>query len=374
MKIAVNARFLIKDALEGFGHYTHELMSRIVRDHPEDEFLFYFDRPFANSFIYSDRVTGVEVFPPARHPILFYLWNEFALKRQLRKATPDVFFSPDSFLPIGLGCPSVITVHDVAHRPYPDAISFAQRKYYDYFMPKFLKEASQVITVSEFSKQEILKYYSIPEDHISVVYNGIGSQYVPLLEEEQQVIRSQFTEGKPYFLFVGAIHPRKNVARLIEAYSLFRRHSDSNMQLLIAGRKSWDFTEVDDALKLSQYQNDIRFTGYVPVETLAKITASAYALCYVSLYEGFGLPVVEAMACGVPVILSAASAQSEVAGDAGVPTDPLHVSEIANAMKRISGDQTLRKNMIEAGIERSRVFSWDVAAKDTYRILHDATK
>lgn len=374
MKIAVNTRFLIKDALEGFGHYTLEIMSRIVRDHPEDEFLFYFDRPFEKTFLYSDRVTGVEVFPPARHPLLFYVWNAFALKRQLRNAKPDVFFSPDSFMPLGLDCPSVITVHDVAHRPYPDAIAFAQRKYYDYFMPRFLKSASHVITVSEFSKQEILKYYSIPEKHISVVYNGIGDQYVPLDEEVQHAIRMQFTDGKPYFLFVGAIHPRKNVARLIQAYSLFRQQTDSNLQLLIAGRKSWDFAEVDQALETSAYRKDIRFTGYVPVESLAKITASAFALCYISLYEGFGLPVVEAMACGVPVIVSTDSAQSEIAGEAGLPTDPLSIPDIAEAMTKISSDPTLRKQMIDSGHKRSRRFSWDVAARDTYNILQNATR
>ncbi len=372
MKIAVNARFMLKDKMEGFGHYTHEIMSRIVRDHPQDEFYFYFDREFPKELLYSDRVTGTKLFPPARHPLLFYIWYQFSLYTSLHKIKPDVFFSPGSFLPLGLRYPSVITVHDVAHRPYPDAISKTQRKYYAYFMPRFLKESSTVITVSEFSKKEILKYYPMSEEKIAVIYNGIGSDYKPLSTVGQDEVRVQFSQGRRYLLFVGAIHPRKNVARLIEAYTLFRTTTDTDMKLLIVGRKSWDYTAVDQAIAASSYRDDIVFTGYIPAETLAKITASAHALCYISLYEGFGLPVAEAMACGVPVMVSADSAQAEIAGDAGFKVDPLDIAHVARGMQQLSRDSALRSSLVQAGLERSRFFSWEVAAKDTYTILRTA--
>jgi glycosyltransferase involved in cell wall biosynthesis len=372
MKIAVNARFMLRDKMEGFGHYTHEIMSRMVRDHPEDEFYFYFDRKFSRDYLYSDRVTGKTLFPPARHPFLFYLWYQFTLNSALRKIKPDVFFSPGSFLPLGLQCPSVITVHDVAHRPYPDAISAVHRKYYAYFMPRFLKESSAVITVSEFSKQEILKYYPISDEKITVIYNGIGNDYRPFSHEEQHAVRMQFTQGHRYFLFVGAIHPRKNIARLIEAYTLFRQNTDTNIKLVIAGRKSWDYTTVDQAMAASAYRSDIVFTGYVPAGMLATITGSALALCYISLYEGFGLPVAEAMACGIPVMVSENSAQAEIAGDAGFIVDPMDITQIARGMQQLTGDSSLRDKLSQAGIERSRFFSWDVAAKATYTALKAA--
>lgn len=369
MQIAVNTRFLIKERLEGFGHYTHEILSRIVQNHIEHTYRFYFDRPFSPEFLYSNQVKGKALFPPARHPLLFYLWYQFSLRRAINSCLPDVFFSPDSFMPLRLQCPSVITVHDIAHQCYPEAISWAQRQYYSHFMPRFLNEAAAVITVSEFSKREILKHYPVSAEKITVIYNGIGAAYKPLPEVERQEIRQQYTQGCPYFLFVGAIHPRKNVARLIEAYTLFRTAGGEQVKLLIAGRKSWDYGDVEQAIAASPYLADIVFTGYVSSSMLAKITASAHALCYVSLYEGFGLPVAEAMACGVPVIVSQDSAQSEIAGDAGLHVDPMNIESIMHGMQQVISDNKLREQLVQAGSERSKIFSWDVAAHKTYAIL-----
>jgi glycosyltransferase involved in cell wall biosynthesis len=369
MRIAVNARFLMKEQLEGFGHYSHEILSRITTGHPDDSFDFYFDRRFADQFMYGDNVYGKVLFPPARHPVLFYLWNQLALRNALHRTKPDIFFSPDSFMPLRLNCPSVITVHDVAYKPYPQGVSRMQRLYYEYYMPRFLREAKHVITVSEFSKQEILKYFDIDDQKISVVYNGIGAGYQSASAEMQQAIRTRYTRGLPYFLFVGAIHPRKNVAGLIDAYSEFRKRHDQKIALLIAGRKSWKYQDVDQAIARSPYRDDIIISGYVPVGTLAQITAGATALCYLSYYEGFGLPVAEAMASGVPVIVSKESAHAEVAGPAGLQVDPLSIEEIVVAMWHVVSDPVLRESRIAAGLERSKIFSWDRAADRTYELI-----
>lgn len=371
MHIAVNARFLIPGKLEGFGHYSHEILSRIARDHREDTLSLYFDREFSPQWLYGPHVQGVRVMPQARHPVLFYLWFQHTLKRALENARPDVFFSPDSFMPLGLKCPSVITIHDVAHQPFPEAISLAQRIYYRKYMPVFVKEARAILTVSEFSKREILKYYPAAEDKVTVIYNGIGDDYKPLPEEMRSRIRQHLTGGAPYFLFVGAIHPRKNVARLIEAYTLFRKSTRSDIKLVIAGRKSWDYKEVDRAIAGSPWRRDILVTGYLPADELARITAAAFALCYVSLYEGFGLPVAEAMACGVPVMVSRDSAQAEVAGPAGFLTDPLDTADISQCMQDITQDQELRARLIAEGLGRSTLFSWEAAAQHTYEVLKE---
>jgi len=372
MHIAVNTRFLIPGTFEGFGHYTHELLSRMVTAHPEDVYDFYFDRRIPHQFLYTDQVHGHTLFPPARHPLLFYLWYQWTLRHTLRKTGPDVFFSPDSFMPLGLKIPAVITVHDVAHRHYPEGVSWAHRKYYDVFMPKFIREAKRIITVSRFSRDEILQYYPEAEGKVEVVYNGVGPEYAPLDENAQQEIRDWISAGTPYFLFVGAIHPRKNVAGLINAYAHYRRIHKTKTKLVIVGRKSWDYADVNQATQQSGVFEDIIFTGYVPMEKLAGITASALALCYISLYEGFGLPVAEAMQCGVPVIVTSGSAQAEVAGDAGIAVNPKDASAVAEAMATIERDSALRADCIARGIARSAIFSWDASARKTYDVLNSA--
>jgi glycosyltransferase involved in cell wall biosynthesis len=369
MQFAVNTRFLIPGTFEGFGHYTHEILSRIVAQHPEHGFQFYFDRKVPKEFLYYSKLTGKALFPPARHPILFYLWYQWSLRSALKHSGADIFFSPDSFLPLGMRVPSVITVHDVAHKPFPEAISFAHRKYYDYYMPKFIREAAHIITVSHFSKHEILKYYPEAEGKVDVIYNGVGDAYRPLAHDAQQNVRDRVSEGMPYFLFVGAIHPRKNVAGLINAYAEFRKNSDIPIKLVIIGRKSWDFIDVEEATARSGLRSDIIFTGYIDMAELAKITASALALCYLSFYEGFGLPVAEAMTCGVPVIVTQDSAQSEVAGKAGLAVDVHNMQEVSQAMTRIATDDTLRENLSVAGLKRGQMFTWDTAAAKTYDVL-----
>jgi glycosyltransferase involved in cell wall biosynthesis len=369
MQFAVNTRFLIPGTFEGFGHYTHEILSRIVRAHPDDRFQFFFDRKVPQEFLYSPGVSGKCLFPQARHPLLFYLWFQWSLRLALKNSGADLFFSPDSFMPLGLKMPSVITVHDVAHKPFPQAISYAQRKYYDFFIPKFIDEADRIITVSHFSRDEILRYYPEAEGKVDVVYNGVGDEYQQLSPEAQQSVRDRISAGLPYFLFIGAIHPRKNVATLIDAYAGFRKQHDLRIKLVIAGRKSWDYDDVELATARSGFAEDIIFTGYVDMGELTRITASAEALCYLSLYEGFGLPVAEAMTCGVPVIVTQDSAQSEVAGEAGLAVDARSISEISAAMARVTHDPGLRRTLVSAGLERARMFNWDSAADETYRIL-----
>ncbi len=369
MHIAVNTRFLMPGRLEGFGHYTQEILRRITTAHPEDQFDFYFDRPFSQSFLYAGNVRATHLFPPARHPLLFRVWYQWRLRAALRTSQPDVFFSPDSFMPLNTGIPSVITVHDIAHRRFPESVSPAISRYYTRWMPRFIEAADTIITVSHFSKDEIVRYYAVDPQKIHVVYNGIGSTYEPLNAEEKVRVRQQFSNGLPYFLFVGAIHPRKNVARLITAYDLFRRECATPVALVIAGRKSWDHGDVDGALAASRYKEDIIFTGYLDAHALAGVTAAAHALCYVSLYEGFGLPVAEAMACGVPVIVGRGGAPAEVAGDAGFLVDPTDTKDIASAMQALLTDQLSYERLSTAGLERSHMFSWVRAAEETYKLL-----
>ena len=373
MKIAVNTRYLLRDKMEGFGVYSHEILRRMVAAHPDDDFQFYFDRAFDSKFVYGPNVHPRVLWPQARHPILYHIWYQMRLRRNLHRERPDVFFSPDSYVPLGMSVSAVITVHDVAPRRFPDHITRSQRRYYLRNMPRFLEQAAHLITVSDFSKREIEHFYEVPGEKITVVHNGVGAQFVPVPDKMQQHMRERYAGGKPYFLYVGAIHPRKNVARLINAFDALKSNVQSDIQLVLAGATSWKAQEVSDAIQKAKHSNEVHQVGYVEAGELPGLIGSALAMCYVSLYEGFGMPVLEAMACGVPVIVScetsSGAALSEVAGDAALQVDPNATDEIAEAMQRIIEDESLRSNLAQRGLDRAQSFSWDRAAEETYAIL-----
>lgn len=371
MKIAVNTRYLVPDQLSGYAVYTHEIMSRMVRQHPEDAFVFYYDRKLPSNYIYGENVRASWIFPPARDPWLFRVWYHIRVRQALNRDKPDVFFSPDGFMPLKCPVPAVITVHDVAHRRFPDQVPSRILKYYNTYLPKYLEHTGRVITVSNSSKKEICKWYDIHPDKVKVVYNGVSSRYKPLSNEDVAAQREQWSDGRPYLLFVGMIHPRKNIDNLIRAYDKFRETSSLDYPMLIAGSKHWQYEAVDQAWRQSAFKQDIRFLGFVPNDELPKLTGGARLLCYISLYEGFGLPVLEAMACGVPVLCSDRGSIAEVAGDAARLVNPGDEEAIGAAIREILEDPDSLDRLSRLGRERAMQFSWDRAAEETYAVLNE---
>ncbi len=371
MRIAVNTRFLLKDYLEGYGHFLQEVFSRLVMDHPEHEFIFLFDRPYDKQFIFGKNVTPVVVTPAARHPLLWKYWYDFKLPAVLRKYKADVFFSPDGFCSLRTRIPQCLVIHDLAFLHFPQGIPSPQRRFYKRYTPDFIRKARTLITVSAFSKANILHQYPEAAGKTSVVYNGIRSIFQPLPYEKRQTVRQQYTNGKEFFLCTGSVHPRKNGMNLLKAFSLFKKRQHSSMKLVLAGRLAWKYDSFLESLKTYKYRDDVILTGYIPEEELAALTASAYALVYPSFYEGFGLPVAEAMQSGVPVITSADSAMQEIAGDAALYADPHDIGSIAEQLKRIYKDETLRSELVKRGQEQARKFNWDMAAAQCWKAIQD---
>ena len=373
MRIAVNTRFLLSKGLTGFGVYTHEIMRRMVNAHSDDSFAFCFDRKFDGQFIYGNNVEGVSLYPPARHVALFMVWYQMRLKSFVNRWEADVLFSPDSFMPLGQKTPTVITVHDVAYKRFPEMVPRLQKQYYEKFMPRFIDEAAHIITVSEFSKKEICHFFDVDPDKVSAIHNGVGPEFKPRSEEEKQGVRGRYSEGKPFLLYVGAIHPRKNVATLIRAFELYKNETQSELQLVIAGQQNWHAEDVKQVFESSSYKDDIRFLGHVAAQDLPLLVGSARAMVYVSLYEGFGLPVVESLASGVPVIVSSSESTgavlTEVGGDAVIQVDPTDVSSIAGGISSIVEDQSLWESLATRSVIRAKEFNWNAASEKTYDIL-----
>lgn len=366
MKIAVNTRFLLKDKLEGIGWFTYESLKRMVLAHPEHEFHFLFDRKFSDEFIFAKNVVPHVLFPPARHPFLWYSWFEYAVPQALKKIKPDVFLSTDGYLSLSVKIPQVLVIHDLAFEHFSNHVDWLTLRYYKYFVPRFAKHATRIATVSEYTKLDVTEKYKIAADKIDVTHNGGNEIFKQLSSEEQKLVREKISGGVPYFIYAGAVHPRKNVNRLFLAFDSFKEKFGGDFKLIIAGRKAWDTDEAMKTYERMKYKHDVIFLGHLRLNELAQVLASATALTYVSLFEGFGIPIVEAMNAGVPVITSNVSSMPEVAGDATLIVNPFSVEEIENAMMKMATDESLRKNLIEKGNMQKQKFSWDLTAERLY--------
>ena len=372
MKIAVNTRFLLNDYLEGYGNFLYETFKRITDNHPEHEFIFIFDRPYDQRFVFAPNVKHVVTGPAARHPLLWKLWYDIKVPAVLRKYKADVFVSCDGFGSLTTKVPQCIVIHDLAFLHYPSFVKKSHLLFYKRYTPKFLNKAKSVATVSEFSKQDILSHYKINADKIDIVLSAAKKIFHPLNHEEKEAVRNKYTDGKEYFVYAGAIHPRKNLMNLLKAFSIFKKRQQSNLKLVLAGRLAWKYESFTKSIKTYKYRNDVVLTGYLAEEELAKIIGAAYVLVYPSLFEGFGVPVLEAMRCAVPVITSASSSMQEIAKEAALYVAANDHTDIAAKMMRIYKDENLRKILIEKGEKVVQKYNWDRTAKLLWQSIQKA--
>ena len=363
MKIAVNTRLLLKDKLEGIGWFTYESLKRIVLNHPEHTFYFIFDRKHDPQFVFADNVVPVEIFPPARHPYLWYIYFEFSIPRILRKIKPDLFLSTDGWLSLRADVPQVDVIHDLNFEHSQDFLKSKYQNFYTRFFPRYARKAVRIATVSEFSKQDIHRFYHIPEEKIDVVYNGSNAVYKPLSEEEQASVRQQYADGCRYFLFVSAIHKRKNLANILRAFERYKKEAGDDTRFLVVGARAGKQDDVDEVLRSMTFAQDVRFLGRLSAKELSQVMASALALVYATLFEGFGIPIVEAFNAETAVITSKVTSMPEVAGDAALLVDPYSVEEIAAAMTKLATNETLRQELIQKGRQQRTRFSWDLTAQ-----------
>lgn len=369
MRIGINARFLLHGKLEGIGGYSLEILKKMVIAHPEDEFIFFFDRSYSDEFILAKNVTPVVLFPPARHPFLWYLWFEWAIPYGLKKYKCDVFFSPDNYLSLRTKVPTVIVSHDVAFEYFTEGTPLLNIWYLKFFTARFYQKAKKILVVSTSVKEDLIKFYDTKKDKIDITYNACKPIFKPLNTDNQAIVKEKYSKGNPYFFYIGAVHPRKNVHRLIAAFDIFKTKTNADHQLLIAGRFAWQTGEVKSAYDKATYKNDIVFLNYIDNDSLAQLMASAFALTYVSLFEGFGVPLIEAMNCDVPVITANVSSMPEVAGNAALCVSPTDISAIADAMISLHENPDLRQILIQKGRVQREKFDWGKSATIVYDSL-----
>ena len=284
----------------------------------------------------------------------------------------DVFHSPYEILPRVKSAKVVVTVHDISPITHPECF---EPKYVQWFTRRIhhiVEQADRIIVVSENTKRELVEFTSLPQEKVVVVHNGVDDRFSPFEDRRTNIVRTlqRYGISGPYVLFVGAVDEDKNLVRLAKAFAQVREeHTD--LQLVFAGKSTWGYQRLKEQLADLKIDKGLVFTDFVPNDDLPMLYAGARVHAIPSIHEGFGIPALEAMACGTPVLSSNTASLPEVVGDAGLLVDPYSVDEIVEGLRRLLADEALRSSCIEKGLARSKLFSWPLAAKRVIEIYQD---
>jgi len=304
---------------------------------------------------------------PTHLPPVRIFWEQVLQPMLLRQAGVDLVHGTAFVGPLLSACPFVVTVHDLSFLYYPQGFRAVNRSYLRLFSRQSLRRAQRVIAVSASTKRDLIQCYGVPTDRIDVVYNGVDPAFQPLPADQVACFRARHRLPDRFVLFVGTLEPRKNVTGLIEAYARLPR---GRPPLMLVGGKGWLYDQIFGRVEALGLGDEVHFVGYVPAEDLPWWYNAAELLVYPSLYEGFGLPPLEAMACGTPVVTSSAASLPEVVGQAGLLVDATNTEILAAAIQRALDDQAWRTEMKVAGPARARFFTWRetaVRTVDSYR-------
>ena len=368
MRIAINTRLLVRGKMDGIGWFTYETSRRIVRAHPEHTFYLLFDRQPDSMFLFGDNAIPVVLCPPARHPVLWWMFFELAVPIALKHYKIDLYLSPDGFMPLHSNVPTLSVIHDINFEHANDNLRPSHQHYMTHFFPLFAHKATRVATVSEYSKQDISTTYHIDSKKIDVVYDGAHDGYRPHMEEEKKAVRNRFTGGKPYLIFISTILKRKNLANLLLAFDQIKDTDTKDLKLVVVGNRVWWQDELETAYNNMRHQQDVLMPGHVEPEELAALLSASEALVYPSYFEGFGIPILEAMYAETAVIASHTTSMPEVGGDAVLYIDPANPDDIAHAIKQLE-NSNLREDLIAKGRQQRQKFSWDKTAELLWQSL-----
>lgn len=368
MRIALDAIPLVA-AKTGIGHYTDALAASLARIHTDHQYVLLSPFDFAFDAGNGTPPNLSKMFFPVRS--IFRKWWLAGLPAMLRISPLDVFHGTNYCIPVFSPCPTVVTIHDLSlftqsHTHEDENVKRGKRR-----IPLMARRATKIIAPSEWTKREIIEHLSIREDKIRVIFEAARSGMRPLSVGECQAVFAKYQLQQPYLLYVGTIEPRKNLLTLIRAYNELLRTTEHQPQLVLCGGRGWLFDEVFKLVEELKLQDQVRFTGYVPDEDLPALYSAAEIFLYPSLYEGFGLPPLEAMACGTPAICSSASSLPEVIGGAGLTHDPNDWQALTGHTAKLLGDRAARQHFKQAGLEQAARFSWDRAARETQSVYDE---
>ena len=362
MRVGIDAR-LVYYRKAGISQYILRLLEQLGAIDRQDEFTVFQSRKDSAVLVNQDNFRKRSLWTPPHHRL-----EQHLLSLELAATDLDVLHSPDFIPPFRRKCKSVITVHDLNFLLYPEFLTPESASYYGQ-IDQAVRKCDHIIAVSHSTKHDIIQLTGTPENKITVVHEAAHSMYRPLEDRSAvQRLQQQFDISRPFVLFVSTIEPRKNVPTLLRAYKRLLDDYHAKVDLVLAGEKGWLFDRVFNLVRELGIQKRVHFVGPVSSEDLLDLYNAAEMLVHPAFYEGFGLPPLEAMACGTPVVASNTSAVPEVVGDAALLVDPAETDEITVAMWRVLSDDALARQMSEKGLKRASQFSWRRAAEETLQI------
>jgi glycosyltransferase involved in cell wall biosynthesis len=354
--------------LTGVGIYTQHLIKEISLIYPKDK-IYLIDYRDYEMF---KNLNKIIIVPWIKYlPQKSYFWHLY-LQFKLRKNNLDLdlIHSPENatlFVKLK-NQKKIVTVHDIRQHVFPKFNKATTLSYL--FLPRTLKTTDKIITVSNSTKKDLIHYFNVPEEKIKVILLAADEKFQPLNDEETKEVKQKYHLNFPFILYLGGLAAHKNISTLIKAFYTLKKKKFQH-KLVITGKKRWKYNEIFETIDKLNLQKDVIFTGYVPDEDLPALYNAADLFVYPSLYEGFGLPPLEAMVCGTPVITSNTSSLPEVVGDAGIMVDPYDVDGLADAMYDVLTNDGLREEMIKKGLERTKRFSWEKCARETLKVYEE---
>ena len=366
MKIGIDARYANRELSEGFAVVIFNLIKNLTRIDLKNKYILYFDKPlrrdiFLNQVNFKFKVIQAPLF-----------WTNLRLPLELMLSDkPDIFFFPAQYISWYRPFKTVVIIYDLAFLQFPQCFETKNRILLTKLTAYSAKYADKIITCSHSTKSDIIKFYKISPDKISVIYWGVDEEFTPIKDYHSiEKVKTKYNI-KNYILYTGVLQPRKNLIRLIEAFNVLKNEKNLDLMLVISGKKGWFYDKIFQRVEKLKLNKDVIFTDYVSKEELQLLINGAEVFILPSLYEGFGLPLLEAMACGTPVITSNVSSMPEVVGDAGILINPYSIEEISKAINNILTDRQLRETMVNKGLERAKLFPWGNAARETLKVFEE---
>jgi glycosyltransferase involved in cell wall biosynthesis len=374
MKIAIDAT-IIREEITGTGFYITNLLNGLAKIDDLNKYYIFGDKQCLEEFIKINKKNFIIVNKRFKNRVIRVLWQYFIFPFILKKKKIDILHSPNYITPLfKLGFKIILTVHDLTFLLFPQKYTITKRLLFGKMLPFFIKMSDKIVTVSSNTKKDILKFFNIPEDKIVVTYESYPDYYNHSIDRRKaKDIVKKYGIERDYILYVGMIEPRKNIIFLLKAF--VELDKDLELDLVIVGKKGWYFKEIEKYMENTvnlRLENKIIFTGYIPEYELKYFYRLALMFVYPTLYEGFGLPPLQAMACGTPVITSNISSLPEVVGDAAILINPNNIKELIEAIRLLYNNSVKREELIERGLDQIKKFSLTNIAKrnlETYKSL-----